>query len=268
MHGEALLAIDRLSKTYRGHRRVFGATADVPALCEVTLSVRRGSRLALVGASGSGKSTLARCIALRERPSSGEIRFNGRGVPGPGRRELRRFLRAVQLIPQDPGESLNPRFTASRAVSEPLLIARRGSRKQQRARAIELMSMVGLPERSADSPPGEFSGGQRARLALARALACDPELLILDESLASLDLSIQAQMLNLLLDLQARFGLTYLLISHDLALAGHFADEVVVLDAGRIVEQGAPEDLFRRPGHPATQALVAAAPVLPRAVPG
>jgi ABC-type glutathione transport system ATPase component len=268
MHSEPVLKIDQLSKTYRGQRWFVHEPPVVPAIAGISLSVACGSRLAIVGASGSGKSTLARCIVLRERPSAGRILFEGRDVLAFKGRCLREFLRAVQLIPQDPGASLNPRLPAWHIVSEPLLISRGGNRKQRRAQAIEWMSVMGLQERSADWMPAQFSGGQRARLALARAMASNPKVLILDESLASLDLSIQAQMVNLLLDLQSKLGLTYIMISHDLAMAGHFADRVAVLDEGRIAEEGAPEELFRRPSHPRTQALVGAAPVLTRAASG
>lgn len=262
MRSEPILEVHGLSKTYVRHRWILRKPPGVPALSDVNLTLGAGSTLALVGASGSGKSTLAKCMVRREKPSSGEIRFEGRNVLTLGGRELWRFRRTIQLIPQDPGASLNPRFPAWRIVHEPLLIAGRESSKQSRTQAIELMSLTGLPERAADWLPGQFSGGQRARLALARALALKPKILILDESLASLDLSIQAQTINLLLDLQAGLGLAYVVISHDLGLAGHFADEVAVFDQGRIVEQGPPARLFSRPAHPSTQALVAAAPLL------
>ena len=267
MPSDPVLTIDGLTKTYRRHRWFLREPPGLPALRDISLSVPAASTLALVGASGSGKSTLARCIVRREWPSAGEIRFEGRDVLALTGRDLREFLRAVQLIPQDPGASLNPRFPAWRIVSEPLTIARRERAKPSRTRAIELMSLVGLPARSADGLPGQFSGGERARLALARALASDPGVLILDESLANLDLSIQAQTVNLLLDLQSRLGLTYIVISHDLGMVGHFADQVAVLDQGRIVEHGTPAHLFHRPANPCTQALVAAARVLAQAAP-
>ncbi len=257
MSSEAVLTVRHLSKTYHRRRWSFREAPGIPALSDVTVCVPGGRTLALVGASGSGKSTLARCIVRRERPSAGEIRYEGRNALLLKGTELREFLRAIQLIPQDPADSLNPRFPAWRAIGEPVSIA--GSdREESRAQAIELMSLVGLQARAADWLPGQFSGGQRARLALARALACRPRVIILDESLANLDLSIQAQMVNLLLDLQSSLGLTYIVISHDLGMVAHFADQVSVLDRGRIVEQGTPAELFRRPVHPCTQALVEA----------
>ncbi len=253
MTAEPLLRASHVSLTYR-RRRWFGSGLQaVPALEDVSLEVRAGVTLALAGASGSGKSTLARCLVLRESPSAGQIFFNGRPVAALGRRETREFRRAVQLISQDPGASLNPRYPAWWIVQEPLPV-------KTRARAAGLLSLVGLPAAALDRRPEQFSGGQRARLALARALACRPQLLILDESLAALDLSVQAHMVNLLLELQSRFGLAYLLITHDLSLAGHFADEIAVLDEGRIVAHGPPAELFPRPAHPALQRLLAAAP--------
>jgi ABC-type glutathione transport system ATPase component len=259
MRSEPILEVRGLSKTYFMRSWLF-RRPGVVALSDVSLMVPRGKTVALLGASGSGKSTLAKCIAGRERPSAGDILLDGRSTLELSRRALRDFRRAVQLIPQDPGASLNPRFPAWRIVDEPFAIVGHSGFGPARAQAIELMTLVGLPARSADWLPAHFSGGQRARLALARALALRPQLLILDESLASLDLSIQAQMLNLLLDLQSQFGVTYVLISHDLALAGHFADQIAVLKGGCLVEQGSPLELFRRPNHPYTQALVAATP--------
>ena len=252
-----MLEIRCLRKTYFRYSW-FARRPAIEALVDISFALPRGKTLALAGASGSGKSTLAMCITGREIPTGGDILLDERSVRRLSHGALLNFRRAVQLIPQDPGASLNPRFPAWRIVSEPLDIAQHSSPRQGRARAIELMSLVGLPARSADDLPSRFSGGQRARLALARALALRPRLLILDESLASLDLSIQAQMINLLVDLQEQFGLTYILISHDLGLAGHFADEVAVLDSGRLVELGRPADLFRHPQHACTRALLAA----------
>jgi ABC-type glutathione transport system ATPase component len=258
MASDAILEVRRLSKTYRA-RGVLRRAPEVSALIDVSLHIARGGTLALVGASGSGKSTLAMCLVRREEPTAGEIRFEDEDVLALHGLALRDYRRAVQMIPQDPGASLNPRFPAWRIVQEPALIAGRQTSDRHRAEATEMLALVGLPPRSVDWLPGQFSGGQRARLALARALSCRPRVLILDESLAGLDLSVQAQMINLLLDLQSRLDLTYILISHDLRLAGHFADEVAVVSEGRIVEGGAPAALFRKPAHAATQALVAAA---------
>jgi ABC-type glutathione transport system ATPase component len=213
----------------------------IEALRAVALEIKVGSTVALVGVSGSGKSTLARCLACLERPNSGEIWFEGKNLVRLSQRELVPFRRQIQLIFQEPDASLNPRFTAMEAVSEPLLIAGLGAKRERRERVLTLMDLVGLPAHLESKLPSELSGGQRRRLAIARALALEPKLLILDEALTGLDLSTRAQISNLLLKLQELYSLTYLCISHDFGLVTHLADEVVVLDGGRIVEGGAPE---------------------------
>jgi ABC-type glutathione transport system ATPase component len=214
---------------------------SVEALRAVDLEIKAGSALAVVGVSGSGKSTLARCLACLEEPNSGEIWFDGKNLVRLSQRELAPFRRQIQLIFQEPDASLNPRFTAVEIVSEPLLIAGLGSKRDRRERALTLMDLVGLPANLGSRLPSQLSGGQRRRLVIARALVLEPKLLILDEALTGLDLSTRAQISNLLLKLQERYSLTYLCISHDFSLVTHLADEVVVLDGGRIVEGGAPE---------------------------
>jgi ABC-type glutathione transport system ATPase component len=232
----------------------------VQALDNVDLAVRAGSTLALVGESGSGKSTLARCLALLENPSSGEIWFEGELLSNKRARELLLMRRQIQIIFQDAALALNPRFTAGEIVAEPLAIEGKVTKTEQRRRALELMENVGLLKRWAERRPLELSGGQRQRLAIARALAVRPKLLILDEALSALDPSVQAQMVNLLQDLQASFALTYLYISHDLALVGHLADEVAVMQHGRIVELANQADLFTHPQHPHTRELLTSMP--------
>jgi ABC-type glutathione transport system ATPase component len=214
---------------------------SVEALRGVDVEVRAGSTVALVGASGSGKSTLARCLACHEKPNSGEIWFAGTNLVGLSQKELAPFRPQIQLIFQEPDASLNPRFTAIEIVSEPFLVAGLGTKSERRERALELMELVGLTAHLGSSLPSELSGGQRRRLAIARALALEPRLLILDEALTGLDLSTRAQISNLLLKLQGLYSLTYLCISHDFGLVTHLADQVVLLDRGRIVEGGAPE---------------------------
>jgi ABC-type glutathione transport system ATPase component len=236
--------------------------AGRPAIQDVTFSLERGRTLGLVGPSGSGKSTLARCLALFETPTSGEIRLDGRNLCGLNRRERTAMRADIQLIFQEPASSLNPRFTAAQIVTEPLLIRGIGTRKTQRQRASELMETVGLPGQAVETPALEFSGGERQRLAIARALALEPKLLILDESFAGLDLSVQAQVTSLLLDLQARRGLTYILIAHDLALVWRLAGEIAVMDQGSIVEHAGVADLLARPQHPRTRELLDAARAL------
>jgi ABC-type glutathione transport system ATPase component len=238
----------------------------VQALDAVDLQIAAGSTVALVGESGSGKSTLGRCLALLDRPDSGAIEFEGADVLSFSKRDLFRARARLQLILQDPAAALNPRWNAAELIAEPLLIQRRTGKAERRERALALMEQVGLSPRWAHRRPLEFSGGQRQRLAIARALALEPKFLILDEALSALDLSIQAQIVNLLLELQAARGLTYLYITHDLSLVGRLADQVAVMQRGRIVEQAGPRELFAHPQHPQTRALLAAIPRLEAAL--
>jgi peptide/nickel transport system ATP-binding protein/oligopeptide transport system ATP-binding protein len=231
----AVLRCTHLSKRYMQGGWLSKNRREVQALKDVTLSIRAGSTLALIGESGSGKSTLARCLTCLERPDSGEVWFAGRNVAALPHRELVAFQRQVQIVFQEPAASLNPRLNAMEIVSEPLLIAGE-SKKKRHERALYLMHLVGLPDDSQKRLPSEFSGGQRRRLAIARALALEPSILILDESLSGLDPSIQAQISNLLTGLQDTYHLTYICISHDLDLVAHLADEIAVLHQGQIVE--------------------------------
>jgi ABC-type dipeptide/oligopeptide/nickel transport system ATPase subunit len=241
---DSFLSVRGLSKSFAGR----------PAIQNVTFSLERGRTLGLVGPSGAGKSTLARCLAFFETPTSGEIWLDG----------LQRVaMRAdIQLIFQEPASSLNPRFTAAQIVTEPLLIYGIGTAKTRLLRASELMETVGLPGHAIQTPALEFSGGERQRLAIARALALEPKLLILDESFSGLDLSVQSQVTSLLLDLQERRGLTYILIAHDLALVWRMAGEIAVMDQGTIVEHAAVAGLLARPQHPLTKAMLDAARAL------
>jgi peptide/nickel transport system ATP-binding protein len=261
-----LLRVCGLTKRYPGRARR-GAPA-VLALAGVDLEVRLGSDVALVGQSGSGKSTLARCLVRLEEPTSGQIWFEGKDLLSLRGPRLLRFRERVQLILQDSATALDPRLTAADLVSEPLEVLGRGDRRERRRRALELMESVGLPASWAARRPFELSGGQRQRLAIARALAVGPELLILDEPFAGLDASIQAQIATLLQELQARNGLTYLYVSHDLALMAVLADEVAIMFEGRIVEQGGVRRIFTEPRHPHTRALIAAVASLPAPSPG
>ncbi len=236
-----LLQARGLVRRYAGRR----GRPPVVALDGVDLTVERGSTLALVGETGSGKSTLARCLALLERPDSGSIRFHGQDLLALDRRRLPGLRRQIQLIFQDPASALNPRFTAAEIVAEPLRIQRVAAAERRR-RALEAMEQVGLLARWADRRPGQLSGGQRQRLAIARAMISGPRLLILDEATSALDLSVQARIVNLLLELQDARGLTYVLISHDLRVVAHLADEVAVLSGGRIVDRGPAATIARR----------------------
>lgn len=255
-----LLRVKGLRKFYEQRRWLSRRRFVVPAVDGVDLTIARGTTLALVGESGSGKSTLARCLVRLEEPTAGEIWYDGKNLLLLSRAELRPIQGQIQLIFQDPAAALNPRLTALEIVVEPLLVQGRGTRRERRERGLALMEKVGLLSQWAERPAAEFSGGQRQRLAIARALALEPRLLILDEALSALDLSVQAQIVNLLLELQASRGLTYLYITHDLSLVGHLADEMAVMQRGRIVERASARELLRHPQHAHTRALVAAVP--------
>jgi peptide/nickel transport system ATP-binding protein len=259
---EPLVRIRNLTRTYVRRRGPY-RTRRVEALAGVDLDVPHGSIVALVGQSGSGKSTLARCLARLEEPTGGEIRFDGEDALALPPRRLRELRERVQLIFQDSAGALDPRFTAAQIVAEPLEILGRGRPAERRERAQALMESVGLSRDWADRRPFDLSGGQRQRLAIARALAVEPRLLILDEAFTGLDASIQAQISSLLLALRREKGLTYLFISHDLALMSVLADEVAIMFEGRVVERGAATELFTHARHPHTRALVAAVPFLP-----
>jgi peptide/nickel transport system ATP-binding protein len=257
----ALVLVGGLTKRYRSRTR--RGSSAVQALAGIDLTITCGSDLALVGQSGSGKSTLARCLARLEEPTSGRIWFEGVDLLALRGRRLLPFRERIQLILQDSATALNPRLRAVEIVAEPLDVLGRGGPRERRQTALELMETVGLPTAWAGRRPSELSGGQRQRLAIARALAVKPQLLILDEAFAGLDASIQAQIATLLRELQGRHGLTYLYISHDLALMGLLADEVAIMFEGRIVEHGAVERIFGDPRHSHTRALIAAVPSLP-----
>lgn len=259
---EPLVRIRNLSKSYVQRRPLTRVEFTVRALENVNLTIHRGTTLAVVGESGAGKSTLAKCLALFEKPSAGEIWLNGRNLIGLGHKELHPIRRQIQMIFQDPASALNPSMTAGEIVAEPLVVQKLGTKIGRRRRALELMEQVGLSVHSECKRPLEFSGGQRQRLAIARALALEPKLLILDEALSSLDLANQEMILKLLADLQQAYSLTYLHISHDLRLVSEFADEVAVMSARTIVEQRPAAELFARPEHEHTKALLTAMPSL------
>jgi peptide/nickel transport system ATP-binding protein len=253
-----LLRVRDLRRRYKRGGWLARNRSQVEALRGVDLEIPAGSIVALIGASGSGKSTLARCLACLEKPDSGEIWFAGRNLVPLGEHELIPIRRQIQLIFQDPATSLNPRLNALEIVSEPLRVARLGRKQERQAQALELMELVGLSADWAHRLPFEFSGGQRRRLALARALALEPKLLILDEALTGLDLSVQAQVANLLLELQAACALTYLCISHDLSLVTHLADQVAVFHDGRVAEAAKLEEWLVNPRSPQGRELLAA----------
>ena len=260
-NAEPLLIVDNLGKVY-ARRGVLGSEKEVIALQGVSFAIRPESTLALVGESGSGKSTLAFCLACLERPTSGKIIFQGNEITALDEEQQRALRPQIQLVFQDPARSLNPRFSALELVSEPLLVQGCLDKRTREDRARALLAQVGLPQEKASQRAEEFSGGQRQRLAIARALALEPKLLILDEALSALDCSVQAQIANLLLELQPSLGLTYLFITHDFAMAGHLADEIAVMERGKVVELGAADRVLREPEHETTRRLIAATPTL------
>jgi ABC-type oligopeptide transport system ATPase subunit len=256
---QPLLRVENLVKHYAA-RRSAHSKAKLAALDGVSLSITPQTTLALVGESGSGKSTLALCIARLEPSTSGSIWFEGIDVTALNE-DLQRLLRPqIQLVFQDPANSLNPRWTALDIISEPFVVRRRFTKPDRTVRALQLLDRVAIPRKMAGRRPDELSGGQKQRLAIARALALEPKLIILDEALSALDCSVQAQISNLLLDLQSSLGLAYLFITHDFAMAAHLADQIAVMDRGRIVESGPAKKILSSPSHEVTRSLLAATP--------
>ncbi|PUA99128.1 peptide/nickel transport system ATP-binding protein [Acidovorax sp. 107] len=260
-----LLQVTDLVREYTLPREhLFRPPGKVHALNGVNFSIAAGRSLGIVGESGSGKSTLARLVMALDAPTSGTVELLGRNLHQLPAEELRQARRDFQMVFQDPYGSLDPRQTVERIVTEPLQAQGQTTRAEQREQAAQVLSQVGLRTNDLGKYPHEFSGGQRQRIAIARALITRPRLIVADEPVSALDVSVQAQVLNLMQDLQQQFGITYMLISHDLAVVNHLCDEVAVLYQGRIVERGSPGELFRNAQHPYTQSLVGAVPqVLP-----
>jgi ABC-type oligopeptide transport system ATPase subunit len=256
-----LLEVENLVKEFTRKQGLLAPATVVRAVDGVSFTVDEGETFGLVGESGSGKTTTGRCILRLIEPTSGAVRFKGEDVLAFSRPRMRQARRDMQIVFQDPYSSLNPRMRVGAIVEEPLIIHKIGAKAQRRARVAELFELVGLDPSQLARYPHQFSGGQRQRIGLARALALNPSLVIADEPVSALDVSVQAQVINLLMDLQERLKLTYLFIAHDLRLVRHICSRVAVMYLGKIVEMGETESLFAAPAHPYTRALLSAIPI-------
>jgi ABC-type oligopeptide transport system ATPase subunit len=256
-----LLDVENLVKEFARKRGLLAPAGIVRAVDGVSFSVNEGETFGLVGESGSGKTTTGRCILRLIEPTSGAVRFRGEDVLAFSPSRMRQARRDMQIVFQDPYSSLNPRMRVGAIVEEPLTIHRIGTKPERRRRVAELFELVGLDPSQLTRYPHQFSGGQRQRIGLARALALNPSLIIADEPVSALDVSVQAQVINLLMDLQERLKLTYVFIAHDLRLVRHICSRVAVMYLGKIVEMGETEAIFANPAHPYTRALLSAIPV-------
>ena len=254
-----LVTVEHLVKEFGG-TSLFRKSASTRAVDDVSFAIERGEMFGLVGESGSGKTTTGRCILRLIEPTSCRVAFDGRDVLALGTRELREARRHFQIVFQDPYSSLNPRMRVGAIVEEPLVIHKIGSKADRQSRVRELFELVGLSPEQLTRYPHEFSGGQRQRIGLARAIALNPSFVVLDEPVSALDVSVQAQVVNLLLDLQQKLGLTYLFIAHDLRLVRRVCSRVGVMYRGKLVETGRATDVFEHPAHGYTKALISAIP--------
>jgi oligopeptide transport system ATP-binding protein len=263
MSHESLLVVSELTKHFPIKKGliVTRSVDAVKAVDGVSFEIPEGKTLGLVGESGSGKSTTGLCVLQLIKPTSGSVRFMGKELTELSRGDVRKLRREMQIVFQDPYSSLDPRMTVGDIVAEPLIVHGVGSRGSRRARVRELLDVVGFDPTYTNRYPHEFSGGQRQRIGIARALALGPKLIVCDEPVSALDVSIQAQILNLLKDLQAEFGLTYLFIAHDLAVVRSMSDRIAVMQAGKIVEEGSAEEVYTQPGHRYTKTLLTSVPI-------
>jgi dipeptide transport system ATP-binding protein len=261
MSGETVLIARDLARHYEVSRGAFRESATLKALDGASFTVQRGKTLAVVGESGCGKSTLARLVTMIETPTAGSLQISGNEIVGASAEVLKKLRPKVQIVFQNPYGSLNPRQKIGHALEEPLLVNTTLSAAERTERARTMMTNVGLRPEFYDRYPHMFSGGQRQRIAIARALMLDPDILVLDEPVSALDVSIQAQVLNLLADIQERLNLAFLFISHDLSVVRHIANDVMVMYLGRVVEYGTRDDIFKNPQHPYTRALLSATPM-------
>jgi oligopeptide/dipeptide ABC transporter ATP-binding protein len=257
-----ILQVEDLKKHFPVRGGVFGGiTGKIKAVDGITFNVKRGETFSIVGESGCGKSTTGMCLLRLEEPTSGKILLNGQNINSKSKTQVREFRRNVQIIFQDPYSSLNPKHTIKRILSEPLVNNGLTSEKKVKDRVVSLLEMVGLGAHHLERYPHEFSGGQRQRIGIARAISLNPKLIICDEPVSALDVSIQSQILNLLQELQTKLNLTYIFISHDLSVVEHISDRVAVMYLGKIVEMGPRKEVFEDPRHPYTKALLSSVPV-------
>jgi len=260
--GSPLLEVHNLKMHFPVKEGIFLRTGKFnKAVDGVSLKIAPGETLGLVGESGCGKSTLGRCITRLYNPTAGQILFDGHDITRIRGRELHPFRQDIQMIFQDPMESLNSRHTVGDILSEPFIIHKIGNRKTRQEKVARLLEIVGLPARSVTRYPFEFSGGQRQRIGIARAIALNPKLIICDEPVSALDVSIQSQILNLLVDLQKEFNLSYLFIAHDLAVVKHVSDRIAIMYLGKLVEEGPGQTIYENARHPYTQSLITAIPI-------
>lgn len=256
-----LIEVKNLTQHFVGGKQLFSKGYTVQAVDDVNFEIPQGSTLGIVGESGCGKSTLARSLLQLYQPTSGEIYFEGQSVLGVKGRKLREMRQQMQIILQDPAESLNPRHTIEMILEEPFIIHGLGNQSERKTWVRELIEKVGLSASVLNRYPHEFSGGQKQRIGIARAIALKPKLIVCDESVSALDVSVQAQILNLLLELQAEMALTLLFISHDLSVVRHVSDNIAVMYLGQIVEYGDAQKIYSNPKHPYTQALISSIPI-------